>query len=52
MAKPSAGSESRPRRDAWAANKTAAIAAARRTEGDGRTSAINAARARAVASNR
>ena len=52
IAKPSAGSESRPRCVPCANNKTAAIAAARSTDGDGRTSAIKAMRKMAVAPRR
>ena len=52
MAKPSAGSESLPCRRPNAKSRTAAIAAARSTDGDGRTSAINAVRHIAVAIRR
>ena len=52
MAKPSAGNESRPCRLPYAKRRTAAMAAARSTDGDGRTSAINAARHIAVAIRR
>ena len=52
MAKPKAGSESRPCRVPCAKSKTAAIAAARKTDGDGRTKAINAVREIAVAMSR
>ena len=51
MAKPSAGSESPRARVASAISITAAIAAARKTDGDGRTSAINASRANDVETN-
>ena len=49
IAKPNAGRESAPRLVAYAISNTAAIAAARRTDGEGRTSAINATSAIAVA---
>ena len=49
IANPSAGSESRPRWVPCATSKTAAMAAARKTDGDGRTSAMNAMRNMAVA---
>ena len=52
IAKPRAGSESRPRLVPCAMSKTAAIAAARSTDGDGRTSAMNAIREIAVAERR
>ena len=52
IAKPSAGMESVARLLAWANIKTAAIAAARRTEGEGRTSAIKQISAIDVASSR
>lgn len=52
MANPNAGSESCPCRIPCANSKTAAIAAARNTEGEGLTSAINAVREIAVATNR
>ena len=52
IAKPSAGRESRPRCVPCAINKTDAIAAARSTEGDGRTRAIKAMRNMAVAPRR
>ena len=52
MAKPSAGSESRPFLVPCATSRTAAIAAARSTDGDGRTNAINAMRDIAVAERR
>ena len=49
MAKPKAGKESVLRFVAYAESSTAAIAAARKTEGDGRTSAIKQVKATAVA---
>ena len=49
IAKPSAGNESRARPLPCASSNTAAIAAARKTDGDGRTSAINAINVSAVA---
>ena len=49
IAKPKAGKESDPRLPSWADNKTAAIAAARNTDGDGRTKAMKQASAIAVA---
>ena len=52
IAKPSAGNESLGLRDPLATNRTAAIAAARNTDGDGRTSAIKDARKIAVEPNR
>ncbi|CAB4573658.1 unannotated protein [freshwater metagenome] len=52
MAKPSAGNESAARLLACAKIKTAAIAAARSTDGDGRTSATKQISAIAVASRR
>ena len=52
MAKPKAGSGSRPCLEPCAKSSTAAIAAARSTEGDGRTSAMNPLSAIAVAINR
>ncbi len=52
IAKPSAGKESLGLREPFATNNTAAIAAARNTDGDGRTSAIKDARKIAVALKR
>ena len=52
IAKPKAGRESFPRCVPWARSKTAAIAAARSTDGDGRTSEINAIRKSAVTARR
>ena len=52
IAKPSAGKESLGLRDPFATNNTAAIAAARNTDGDGRTRAMNDAKKIAVAPNR
>ena len=52
IAKPSAGSESLPRWVPCANNKTDAIAAARSTDGDGRTNAMKAIRKSAVTANR
>ena len=52
IAKPRAGNESRPRCVPCASNKTAAIAAARNTDGEGRTSEINAIRKSAVTAKR
>ena len=52
IAKPKAGSESRPRLVPCATSSTAAIAAARSTEGLGRTSAMKAMSEIAVADNR
>ena len=52
IAKPSAGRESLGLRDPFATNNTAAIAAARKTDGDGRTSAIKLAKNIAVAPKR
>ena len=52
IAKPSAGNESVPRLPSCAESITAAIAAARRTDGDGRTSAMKHTSAIAVASTR
>ena len=52
IAKPRAGNESLGLRDPFATNNTAAIAAARNTDGDGRTSAIKDAKNIAVAPRR
>jgi hypothetical protein len=52
IAKPNAGKESLGLREPFATNKTAAIAAARNTDGDGRTKAINDAKNIAVAPRR
>ena len=49
IAKPNAGKESLGLREPLATNKTAAIAAARNTDGDGRTKAIKDAKNIAVA---
>ena len=52
IAKPNAGKESLGLREPLATNKTAAIAAARSTDGDGRTNAIKDAKNIAVAPKR
>jgi hypothetical protein len=52
IAKPSAGKESLGRLDPFAMSNTAAIAAARNTDGEGRTRAINEAKKIAVAPRR